>query len=203
MWRIIVAVFVSVMCVSCPPPSPEPDRFGTVKISLGPSLSGGIQWRQDQADALEPLARELDALGPDFVWSSPGDPDSIVIRPEMLSPGTCGLYRLGEPTVSVDPACTLGYSALRKSAAHEILHALLFSRFGWRKHLCWYPLNSPVPQDCHPSLVCRDCLMSPGVQDVDTWGDSIEDYSPSVAIPDPQAQDIELVRRCFSTGRCE
>lgn len=182
---------------------PEPARYGVVKIALGPSLASSYDWRPDQRAALEPLARELDALGPDFVWVSASDPDSIVIRPEMLPAGACGAYRLGEETVSVDPVCTAGFQALRKAAAHEILHAFLWRRFRWSGHLCWFPLNAPVPPGCHPTRVCRDCLLSPELQGEDVWGDGIEEYTPAVAWPEPQAADIELVRSCFERGRCE
>lgn len=198
----ILVFLLAFLCASCPPPGPEPERYGVVKIALAPSIVDGREWRPDQQAALEPLARELDALGPDFVWASPADSDTILIRPETLSPGACGYYRLGESSVAVDPVCTLGYSALRKAAAHEIVHALLHRRFGWSGHLCWFPLNSPVPTGCHATIVCRECLMSPELQGEDVWGDQIEEYAPSSAIPEPQPQDIELVRRCYSLGSC-
>lgn len=204
---VLVAALMALLCSSCCSEGscnvPEPARYGIVKIALGSALDGSREWRSDQRAALEPMARELDALGPDFVWVSEGDPDAIVIRPAMLEPGACGYYRLGDSSVSVDPACTLGYTALRKAAAHEVVHAFLYARFGWSKHLCWFPLNSPVPTGCHPTRVCRECLMSPEIQGQDTWVDGIENYSPSVAIPEPQAEDIELVRACFERGHCE
>lgn len=199
----ILVFLLAFLCASCPPPGPEPERYGVVKIALAPSIVDGREWRPDQQAALEPLARELDALGPDFVWASPADSDTILIRPEELAPGACGYYRLGESSVAVDPACTLGYSALRKAAAHEIVHALLYQRFSWSGHLCWFPLNSPVPVGCHSTRLCRECLMSPELQGEDTWGDLIEEYTPSSAIPEPQPEDIALVRACFERGRCE
>lgn len=203
MWRIAVVFVLSLMSLECSDPRPEPERFGVVKIAFAPSLSDGRELRVDQQDAIRPLARELDALGPDFIWVSAADPEAIVIRPEMLPAGTCGSYRLGELSVAVDPACTAGYSALRKAAAHEIVHALLYRRFGWSGHLCWYPINSPVPNGCHRTILCRACLMSPELQGEDVWGDSVEDYAPSLAIPEPQSEDIALVRLCFEHGRCE
>lgn len=183
--------------------SSDPSRYGTVKIALGPPLDMAADWRPDQRQALEPLATELDALGPDFVWTSSSDPESIVIRPAILPPGACGLYRLGESTVSVDPACTLGYGALRRAAAHEVLHAVLWTKFRWSGHLCYFPLNSPPPSGCHPTRVCRDCILSPGVQGADVWEDRLEDYTPYVAFSEPQLEDVELVRSCFARGSCE
>lgn len=200
----LCALLLSSCCFEGSCNIPEPARYGTVKIALGVSLNGTREWRDDQRAALEPLSRELDALGPDFVWVSESDPDAIVIRPETLDPGACGYYRLGESSVNVDPVCTLGYSALRKAAAHEVVHALLYQRFRWAGHLCWFPLNSPAPPGCHPTRVCRECLMSPAIQgqDVWPWPNDIEQYTPSVAIPEPQPEDIELVRACFARGSC-
>ncbi len=46
--------------------------------------------------------------------------------------------------------------------------------------------------------------MSPAIQgqDVWPWPNDIEEYTPSVAIPEPQPEDIELVRACFARGSC-
>lgn len=195
-------LFLFASFASCTSP-PDPARYGTVKIALGSPLDSAADWRADQRQALEPLSLELDALGPDFVWTSSADPDSIVIRPAVLPSGACGLYRLGESTVSVDPTCTLGYSALRRAAAHEVIHALLWQRFRWSGHLCFFPLNDAVPPGCHRTRLCRDCVMSPGVQGADVWGDNIEDYTPYIIVSEPQAEDIELVRACFARGSCE
>lgn len=202
LFAALVALFPS-CCTDGSCNVPEPARYGTVKIALGDSLTGDRAWRADQRAALDPLVRELDALGPDFVWGSPADPDTIVIRPEALEAGTCGFYRLGESSVAVDPVCTAGFAALRKAAAHEVVHALLYTRFGWGGHLCWFPLNSPVPAGCHPTRVCRDCLLSPAVQGQDSWEGGVENYTPAVAIPEPQPEDVALVRACFERGRCE
>lgn len=208
--RFLVILFAAALCAllssCCADGScnvPEPSRYGTVKIALGDSLRGDRAWRPDQRAALDPLVRELDALGPDFVWGDPGDADTIIVRPEALEAGACGFYRLGESSVAVDPVCTAGFSALRKAAAHEILHAVLHRRFGWSGHLCWFPLNAPVPAGCHPTRVCRECLLSPEIQGQDSWEGGVENYAPSVAIPEPQAEDIALVRACFERGRCD
>ena len=182
---------------------PEPERYGAIKIALGPSLDGTPDWRPDQIAAFRPLERELDSLGPDFILVPMGTPASVVIRPATLPAGTCGRYRLDETYVEVDPACTPGYLALRKAAAHEIMHAVLWQRFRWAKHICWFPLNQPVPAECHPTIVCRDCLLSPGLITEDTWGDRVEDYIPGVSFPEPQAQDIQLFRRCLDSNSCE
>jgi|JI10StandDraft_1071094.scaffolds.fasta_scaffold210801_2 hypothetical protein len=200
--RFIVLLLAIASLLSCTSP-PDPMRYGVVKISLGPPLDSAADWRADQRQALEPLSLELDVLGPDFVWTSSADPESIVIRPAVLPPGACGLYRLGESTVSVDPACTLGYSALRRAAAHEVIHALLWTKFRWSGHLCYFPLNDAVPAGCHPRRLCRDCVMSPGVQGPDVWGDNLEDYTPYSAVSEPQQEDIDLVRSCFDRGACE
>jgi hypothetical protein len=198
-----LGALLSACCADGACNAPQPSRYGTIKIALGTSLGGARAWRPDQRAALEPLVRELDALGPDFVWGSEADPETIVVRPEALEAGACGFYRLGETSVSVDPVCTEGFSALRKAAAHEIVHAVLYTRFGWRGHLCWFPLNAPVPAGCHPTRVCRECLLSPSIQGQDSWEGGVEHYSPSVAIPEPQPEDIALVRDCFDRGSCE
>lgn len=200
---LLMVLWVSLLG-SCTASGPDPRQFGSVKIAMGSPLSAEIaDWREDQRLALEPLARELDALGPDFQWAEPADPESIVIRPAALPPGVCGRYRLGESMVEVDPTCTEGFAALRKAAAHEIVHALLFRRFAWAGHLCWYPLNSSPPPTCHRSIVCRDCLMSPELQGVDEWSDSEEIYSPTSVFSEPQAADIALFSSCYRAGACE
>ena len=199
----ILAAFAEGCCADGRCNEPETARYGVVKIAFGASIDGTAPWRADQLQALAPLDRELDALGPDFVTVSESDPQSIVVRPATLPRGVCGRYRLGEDMVEVDPTCTQGYLALRKAAAHELVHALLWRRFQWAKHLCWFPLNSPVPRECHPTIVCRECLMSPNLHPDDTWGDTIEEYVPGVAIPEPQPDDVRLVRACYDNGRCE
>ncbi len=197
-------VMASLWTPSCTSTAPDPVRFGVVKIAFGPPLDNSVaDWRADQRQAIEPIATELDALGPDFQWVSSADPESIVIRPAALSPGVCGFYRLGESTVQVDPACSEGFAALRKAAAHEVVHAFLYRRFRWAGHLCWYPLNSPPPPTCHREIVCQSCLMSPAIQGRDEWVDGEEDYSSSAVFSEPQRADIDLVSRCFRDGACE
>lgn len=204
MKNLLVMIWWWTLLGSCTATGPDPAQFGTVKIALGAPLDPAVpDWREDQRLAIEPLARELDILGPDFQWTEPGDPESIVIRPAALPRGVCGFYRLGETMVEVDPTCTEGFAALRKAAAHELVHALLFRRFRWAGHLCWYPINSAPPPTCHRSLVCRDCLMSPEIQGVEEWADSQESYSPTSVFSEPQASDIALFSRCYRNGACE
>lgn len=202
LWTVLLLAFVALW--GCTAPGPDPVRYGVVKVAFGAPLDPTVaDWREDQRLAIEPIARELDALGPDFQWVSAGDPEAIVIRPAALEPGVCGYYRLGESMVQVDPACSEGFSVLRKAAAHEVVHAFLYQRFRWSGHLCWYPLNDTPPPTCHRSMVCQNCLMSPALQGRDEWADGAEDYSSTVVFSEPQPGDIALVSHCFSAGTCE
>lgn len=184
------------------PSQNDPITYGTVRVALGPGLDG-TPWRDDQARELVAELAALAALGPAWQLTSEGAAD-VVVRPAALAGGACGRYVAGAAFVEVDPACTAGYLALRRAAGHELTHWLTWTRWRWLGHLCSWPYNAPVPAGCHPLIVCRDCLMSPGLAPADDMGPTwSEAYTGPVIDPAPAWQDLELIRGCVARGRCE
>lgn len=198
--RILIVLLLLCGCVA--PSQRDPARYGTVRIALGASLDGLYDWRPDQRAQLDPIATELDALGPDFVWVSEGQAD-VVIRAASLASGACGEYHQGLAYVEVDASCTQGYLAMRRAASHEIVHWYTWNRWRWVGHLCQWPLNSSPPAGCHPTIRCDRCLMAPGLTPPNTTGPGFEEaFVPPVAEPAPDYADLELVRTCQTQSRC-
>lgn len=193
--------FAALAGAACTAPSQhDPATYGTVRVALGPGLDG-TPWRDDQARELVAEVAALAALGPDWVLTSEGAAD-VVVRPADLA-GACGRYVAGAAFVEVDPACTAGYLALRRACGHELLHWYLYRTARWLGHLCSWPYNASAPPGCHPSIVCADCLLSPGLVPPDDGPTWTEVYTGAVAEPAPGWGDLELVRTCHARGRCE
>ena len=200
--RTLALLLALAALAACGVPSQhDPAAYGTVRVALGPGLDG-TPWRDDQARELVAELAALAALGPDWQLTSEGVAD-VVVRPAALAGGACGRYVAGAAMVEVDPECTAGYDGLRKAAGHELGHWYLWRVARYLGHLCRFPLNTPVPPGCHPTIICQasGCLMEPGVRG--GLIDGVEDWQATFADSTPTDADLALFRRCVERGRCE
>ena len=203
---ILVVISLMATMVYCVAPSQRnPSTYGTVRVALADAPDGSWGWSQHQRDLLDPYINlTLDALGPDFVLiQSLGDAD-VLVRASDSTGDACGLYRRGESEVFVNSQCAQGDDALRRAVGHELVHYLTDHRYGWLGHLCTWPINDPPPPGCHPTILCQDCLMSPGLRQIDLAGASFDEaYVPPIADPAPAAEDLQLISHCQDAGQCQ
>jgi hypothetical protein len=183
-------------CVA--PSQADPSVYGTIRVALGDSLDGVWSWSPDQRRALTAALPQLDALGPAWVLTDEGTAD-VVVRAASLR-GGCGGYDPGLAFVEVDAACTSrvgGFLALTRAVHHELFHYYLGRRFGWYGHLC---RRAADRADCHATIECDDCLLSPGLAQPDEGPGFESAYVPTPSESAPAAADLELVRRCAARG---
>lgn len=201
----LLALLLGAVAAACLAPAADP-ALGTVRVALGPSLDRVHDWRPDQRAELVAQLATMAAAGPAWVLAPEGEADVVVRAADLsaLGPDTCGHYRNGERFIELDASCTAGYLALRRAMAHELLHWLTWTRWRWVGHLCWWPRNEAPPRGCHPTRLCVDCLLAPGLTTGEDPGPGwTEAYVPPVAHPEPTAADRELIVACQAAGRCE
>lgn len=171
-----------------------------MRVAFASSADGVYAWRADQLDQLAPLFTELDAIGPDFVQASEADAD-VLVRAASLD-GACGRFTTGNTYVEVDAACAQGYLAMRRAAAHEIIHYLTWTRWHWVGHVCQWPIGTTIPAGCHPTIRGVDALISPGLTGFDDGPSTSEAYTGQIADPTPTQSDLDLIAHCQAAGAC-
>ncbi len=193
-----LAPFLAVILAACTTAPSQHDAavYGTIRVAVGPSLDGLHSWQRDQVRAIEDGILALSALGPDVRIVSEGESD-VTVRAASLG-GACGRFTPGLRFVEVDATCTQGFPELRAVAAHEVMHWLTHSRYGWTGHICELPGDS---RDCHPAIT-GTALLNPGVRmpDYDGAGTAevwTGDYPQDV----PAQADLDLIARC-QRGSC-
>lgn len=201
-----VMLAMALALVGCLAPTQyDPAVYGTVKVAFGPSVDGSDQdWLPDQLTELRDELADMGRLGP--LWQEVGEGDAdVVVRPFDARACTAGAgsYSPGAGFVEVDPdaACTPGFSALRRAVAHELMHWWTWHTARWVGHLCQDPSDRP---DCHPTITCRDCVLSPGLSTSPSGSSGEEDWQAGSDFidPAPQAADLALFARCHA-GHCD
>lgn len=203
---VSIALICLVLIDGCFAPSQRnPMVFGTVRVALADSRDGVWTWSQHQRAMLDPyLNVTCDATGPDWILVNEfADADVIVRATNDMLDGACGLYTTGDSEVRVNTACASGDDAMRRAVGHELLHWYTDHWFHWVGHLCSWPVNVPPPAGCHPTILCTDCLLSPGLRDPDLTGPTFDEaYVPPIADPEPAEQDLQLIAHCESAHAC-
>jgi hypothetical protein len=195
-------MFAALVLCACEAPTQfDPGTYGTVSVAFGPSLDEGNEpWRSDQLPYLQRELSALNGLGPSWTQTDEGSAD-VVVRPFDSGQGCtkgAGRYVPGSDYVEVDPACAGGYDALARAAGHELMHWLTDHKYHWVGHLCAHTTDAT---NCSRLVTCQDCLLSPGLLQMDDGAGLDEAWAP-YADPTPAAEDLQLVASCQAAGSC-
>lgn len=218
---IALAAFVLSTLAACVVPDQhDPRRFGVVRVGFGPSVETGPDaagpWHQDQLREMRAQLAVLNRLGPTFVEVPEGEAD-VVVRPFVSGPAClsggatrgAGRYpRFGAAYVEVDASCADGYLVLRRIMAHELMHWLTATRYGWVGHICPVrAVGEPEPRtDCHPTIRQTGAILNADVRTSAAAPMVLERFLDEVQAgfvdADPTEADLALLAACQRAG-CE
>jgi len=123
------------------------------------------------------------ALGPAWRLANAGETAEVTIHcGDAGEPGRGGGYQLGSHQIVIDPNVVtrsgIPEFSFRAATGHELVHDYLDANSPHpetaRLHICWFAYNDRPPPDCHPTIVAKDALMSPGIGGANPWSGNYE-----------------------------